>query len=306
MRRVSMATRDELIAALAGRYGKAGRIERGRILDEFVAVTGYHRKHATRVLRLRRTDARHAPRPGRRLYGEAVRQALVLLWEASDRVCGKRLKPLLPVLIEAMERHGRLELDPVVRAGVLAVSAATIDRALAPCREASGVGRRRRSAGLPSVRREIPVRTFADWQDPAAGFVEADLVVHSGPSTRGSYVQTLVLTDIASGWTECAPLLVREQHLLTEVLNKLTVEMPFALLGIDTNNDTIFINETLKVYCETRGIEFTLCRPYRKNDQAYVEQKNGAVVRRLVGYRRLEGWHGDGSGAVVAVAGKPR
>ena len=289
MRRVSMATRDELIAALVGRYSEAGRLERGRILDEFVAVTGYHRKHATRVLRLGRTDSRHAPRPGRRLYGEAVRQALILLWEASDRVCGKRLKPLLPVLIEAMEWHGRLELDPVVRTGVLAVSAATIDRALAPCREASGAGRRRRSAGLPSVRREIPVRTFADWQDPAVGFVEADLVVHSGPSTRGSYVQTLVLTDIASGWTECAPLLVREQHLLTEVLNKLTAEMPFALLGIDTDNDTVFINETVKVYCKARGIEFTRCRPYRKNDQAHVEQKNGAVVRRLVGYRRLEG-----------------
>jgi len=199
MRRVSMGTRDELIAALAGRYGEAGRIERGRILDEFVAVTGYHRKHAMRVLRSGPTGSRHGPRPGRRIYGEAVRAALILLWEASDRVCGKRLKALLPVLMEAMERHGRLELDPVVRAGVLAMSAATIDRALAPCREARGARRRWRSAGLPSVRREIPVRTFTDWSDPPPGFVEADLVVHSGPSTRSSYVQTLVLTDIASG-----------------------------------------------------------------------------------------------------------
>jgi hypothetical protein len=213
----------------------------------------------------------------------------MLLWEASDRVCGKRLKALLPVLVGAMERHSRLNLDPVVRAGVLAMSAATIDRALAPAREKSGAERRSRSATVSSVRRSIPVRTFTDWNDPAPGFVEADLVVHSGPSTRGSYVQTLVLTDIASGWTECAPLLVREQHLLTEVLKKLTAELPFALLGIDTDNDSVFINETLKGYCEANQIEFTRCRPYRKNDQAYVEQKNGAVVRRLVGYRRLEG-----------------
>ena len=162
MRRVSMGTRDELIAALAGRYGEAGRIERGRIHDEFVAVTGYHRKHAMRVLRSGPTGSRHGPRPGRQIYGEAVRAALILLWEASDRVCGKRLKALLPVLMEAMERHGRLELDPVVRAGVLAMSAATIDRALAPCREGRGARRRWRSAGLPSVRREIPVRTFTD------------------------------------------------------------------------------------------------------------------------------------------------
>ena len=119
---------------------------------------------------------------------------------------------------------------------------------------ASGARRRWRSAGLPSVRREIPVRTFTDWSDPPPGFVEADLVVHSGPSTRGSYVQTLVLTDIASGWTECAPLLVREQHLLTEVLEKLKAALPFALAGIDTDNDTVFINETLKAYCEANGI----------------------------------------------------
>jgi hypothetical protein len=284
-----MATRDELIAALCGRYGAAGRIERSRILDEFVAVTGYYRKHAMRALRSGPTGSRHGARPGRRIYGEAVREALILLWEASDRVCGKRLKALLPVLVDAMERHGRLELKPVVRAGILSMSAATIDRALAPCRETSGTRRRWRSAGVPSVRREIPVRTFTDWCDPPPGFVEADLVVHSGPSTRGSYVQTLVLTDITSGWTECAPLLVREQHLLIEVLEKLKGTLPFALVGIDTDNDTVFINETVKAYCEANRIEFTRCRPYRKNDQAYVEQKNGAVVRRLVGYRRPEG-----------------
>ena len=159
MRRVSMATRDELIAALSGRYGAAGRIERTRILDEFVAVTGYHRKHAMRVLQSRPMGSRHGPRPSRRIYGEAVREALILLWEASDRVCGKRLKALLPVLMDAMERHGRLELDPAVRAGVLAMSAATIDRALAPCREASGTRRRWRSAGLSACVEDVDLRT---------------------------------------------------------------------------------------------------------------------------------------------------
>jgi hypothetical protein len=153
MRRVSMATRDELITALSGRYCEAGRIDRGRILDEFVAVTGYHRKHAMRVLRSERTGSRNALRPGRRVYGEAVREALILLWEASDRVCGKRLKALLPVLIAAMERHGRLVLDPPVRTAITAMSAATIDRALAPCREASG--RRRRSRRGSNKRMEL-------------------------------------------------------------------------------------------------------------------------------------------------------
>ncbi|RWN76302.1 MAG: ISNCY family transposase, partial [Mesorhizobium sp.] len=140
-----------------------------------------------------------------------------------------------------------------------------------------------------ALRRSIPIRTSADWDDPAPGFVEADLVAHSGPSARGSFIQTLVLTDIATGWTECAPLLVREQTLLSTVLTELRKQLPFALLGLDTDNDTVFMNETLKAYCVAANIVFTRCRPYRKNDQAFVEQKNGAVVRRMVGYRRFEG-----------------
>jgi hypothetical protein len=113
----------------------------------------------------------------------------------------------------------------------------------------------------------VPVRTFDDWHDPPPGFVEADLVAHSGPVARGSFVQTLVLTDIATGWTECAPLLVREQRLLTEVLGELRKLLPFPLLGLDTDNDSVFMNETVRNYCQQVGIEFTRCRPYRKNDQ---------------------------------------
>ena len=133
------------------------------------------------------------------------------------------------------------------------------------------------------------MRTFSDWDDPPPGFAEADLVAHSGPVTRGSFVQTLVLTDVATGWTECAPVLYREQTLLREVLGEVRRRMPFELLGFDTDNDSVFINETLRDYCRDAGIVFTRCRPWRKNDQAFVEQKNGAVVRRIVGYRRLEG-----------------
>jgi hypothetical protein len=140
-----------------------------------------------------------------------------------------------------------------------------------------------------ALRRSIPIRTSADWGEPAPGFVEADLVAHSGPTSRGSYVQTLVLTDVATGWTECAPLLVREQTLLSAVLTELRKQLPFALLGLDTDNDSVFMNETLKAYCDHANIVFTRCRPYQKNDQAFVEQKDGAVVRRMVGYRRFEG-----------------
>jgi hypothetical protein len=289
MGQISMATRDELVVALAGRYAASNRKERGRILDEFAAVSGLHRKHAMRLLRAGQLGRQSGPRPARRLYNDAVREALIVTWEASDRVCGKRLRPLVPILVEAMERHGHLQLAPEVRAGLLAMSAATIDRALREAREPGGGRKRRRAPPSAAIRRSVPVRTFDGWDNPAPGFVEADLVAHSGPTAKGSYVQTLTLTDIATGWTECAPLLVREQKLLTEVLSEVRNQMPFALLGFDTDNDSVFMNETVKTYCDEAGLVFTRCRPYRKNDQAWVEQKNGAVVRHAVGYRRYEG-----------------
>ena len=284
-----MTTRDELVVALAGRYAVSNRNERGRILDEFTAVSGLHRKHAMRLLRAGQPDQRSGARPGRRLYNDAVREALIVIWEASDRICGKRLRPLVPILVDAMDRHGHLHLAPEVRMRLLAMSAATIDRALREIREPGGGRKRRHAPPSAAIRRGVPVRTFDGWDDPSPGFVEADLVAHSGPTAKGSYVQTLTLTDIATGWTECAPLLVREQKLLTEVLSVMRERMPFALLGLDTDNDSVFMNQTVKSYCEEAHLVFTRCRPYRKNDQAWVEQKNGAVVRRTVGYRRYEG-----------------
>ncbi|WP_005034010.1 ISNCY family transposase [Holophaga foetida] len=285
---VSKAVRGELIQAIRERYQLGTRSEKRRILDEFLALTGYHRKHAIRLL----TDA-HPVREGvypprERVYGKAVREALIVLWEASDRVCGKRLKALVPLLINALERHGHLYLDPEVRCRVLAASPATIDRILAPTRAAIG-GKLRRRPSTPAIRRNVPVRTFADWKEPKPGFMEADLVAHSGVSMAGSFVHTLVLTDVASGWTECVPLVVRSATLVVEAVARLREVLPFELLGMDVDNGTEFLNECLFTYCNENTIEFTRSRPYHKNDQAWVEQKNGAIVRKIVGYGRIEG-----------------
>lgn len=288
MRQVSMGAREELVAAIRGRYAAGNRAQKTRILDEFVAVTGFHRKHAMKLLRFKGSVEKIDPRRERRRYGEAVREAIVVMWEASDRICGKRLRPLIPVLVESMERHGHLSLDVAVRGQLLAMSAATIDRALQEIKTA-GNRYRRRSGASTALKRSIPIRTFADWGDPPPGYFEADLVAHCGTVASGSFIQTLVLTDIATGWTECAPLLVREQTLLTTVLHKVRAHLPMSMRGFDTDNDSVFINDTLREYCLETGVEFTRCRPYRKNDQAWVEQKNGAIVRRIVGYQRLEG-----------------
>ena len=288
MSTISAGTRQELVTAVADRYRQSTAAEKRLILDEFVALTGYHRKHAVRVLNGSAITPR--ARRGRRcVYDAAVTEGLIVLWEASDRMCGKRLKALLPTLVPALEHHGHLSLDPAVRERLLAGSAATVDRRLASARAVTAVQRRRRRSALNGLRGSVPVRTFGDWKDPAPGFVEADLVAHCGGTLSGSFVWSLVLTDIASGWTECVPLLVREARLVVDALDHLRGALPFPLRGIDTDNGSEFVNEVLVAFCREQGIEFTRSRPYRKNDQAWVEQKNGAVVRRMVGYGRLEG-----------------
>jgi hypothetical protein len=285
-----MTTRKELVAALQLRYSGATFGDRIRILDEFVALTGYHRKHAIRLLREKPGAAAKGTHERNRLYDEAVRQALTMLWEAADRVCGKRLKALIPKLVDAMERHGHLDLDPVIKAKLLEVSAATIDRMLANARlQIDGQRKRRKGVGS-AIRRSIPVRTFADWRDPPPGFFEIDMVEHCGGSkTDGEFVHTLTLTDIASGWTECVAMRTRNQMLVIEAFEKVAADLPFAMLGVDSDNDTAFMNQNVFDYCKGHGLEQTRSRAYKKNDQAWVEQKNGSVVRRLVGYGRLSG-----------------
>ncbi|SFU25868.1 integrase catalytic domain-containing protein [Paraburkholderia aspalathi] len=285
-----MTTRKELVAALQSQYRSATFGDRIRILDEFVALTGYHRKHAIRLLR-EQPGAAKGTRGRNRLYDEAVRQALTVLWEAADRVCGKRLKALIPKLVDAMERHGHLDLDSVIKAKLLEVSAATIDRMLANARAHIDGQRRRRTGGGSAIRRSIPVRTFADWRDPPPGFFEIDMVEHCGGSkTDGEFVHTLTLTDIASGWTECVAMRTRNQMLIIEAFDKVAAaELPFAMLGVDSDNDSAFMNQSVLDYCKGRGLVQTRSRAYKKNDQAWVEQKNGSVVRRLVGYGRLSG-----------------
>lgn len=182
-----------------------------------------------------------------------------------------------------------MTLPDDIRDSLLAVSTATIDRLLVLPRSRTNDHKHRHSLAVASIRRSIPIKTFADWHDPLPGYVEGDLVSHSGVNASGSFAHTLTITDIASGWTECVALVVRDGALIAEALSKLRMALPFPLRGFDTDNGSEFMNETISKYCKDNSIEFTRSRPYKKNDQAWVEQKNGSVVRRLVGYRRLEG-----------------
>ena len=224
---------------------------------------------------------------GRRIYEEAVRQALIVVWEASDRVCGKRLKAALPSMVQSLERHGHLDIDPHVRERLFSASASTIDRLLRPVRDKAGS--RRRQKRKRKVGSQVPVRTFTDWNEPRPGYLETDLVAHGGGVVSGAFIHSLVVTDVSSGWTEAMPLLAREQSLVVEGLEAISRVFPVPVRGIDSDNDSAFINETLVGYCADMGIEFTRSRAYRKNDQAWIEQKNGSVIRRFVGHERHSG-----------------
>ena len=147
-------------------------------------------------------------------------------------------------------------------------------------------GRRRPSGHSFAVRRSVPIRTFGDWNDPALGYLEVDFVAHCGVTLSGSFIQALVLTDVATGWTECVPVLTCDSALVIDAICTARGLFPFPVRGVDFDNDSTFMNERLVGWCVAHGVEVTRTRAYRKNDQAWVEQKNGAIVRRLVGYGR--------------------
>jgi hypothetical protein len=260
--------------------------EKGKILDEFTQVTGLHRKAAIRLLN-REVGSLSKKRGGRsKKYGSIVIDSLKALWEASDRLCSKRLKPFMPEILGVLRRHGELRVDGRTEAQLCGMSPATIDRLLKPYRKLGG---RRgltttRSGNL--LKNMIPIRTFTDWQENKPGFMEVDLVAHCGESADGFYHNTLCAVDVWSGWTECLPVWGKGQVRVRSAVHKVRLRLPFRMLGVDSDNGSEFINQCFYTYCNQEKITFTRSRAYKKNDSCHVEQKNGNVVRRLVGYDR--------------------
>ncbi|MBM3120028.1 MAG: transposase family protein [Chloroflexi bacterium] len=276
----------EYAQALRPRYCKATKEEKGKILDEFTQVTGFHRKAAIRLLnRVKRlTSARRRGR--KRKYAREVTEALRDVWEASDRLCSKRLKPFIPEMARVLRQHGEQRIDASLETQLCRISPSTIDRLLRPYRKLGG--RKPLSTTRPGslLKSAIPIRTFADWEDDRPGFMETDLVAHCGESAEGFYLSTLCAVDVASGWTECRPVWGKWQERVRQAVHHMRQRLPFPLLGIDSDNGSEFINQCFYKYCRDEKITFTRSRSYKKNDSCHVEQKNGNVVRRLVGYDR--------------------
>ena len=240
---------QELVATIRGRYQRASTKDKGRVLDEFTTITCHHRKHGIRLL-APSSDRVEDPSPskGQRVYDEAV----IVFWEAADLICRKRLQAAMPHVVEAMGRYGLLHLDLDLLQRLLAASAATDDRLLKLFRAKTGSRRKRRL----NPGRHISVRTFADWHRPSSDFLEIDPAAHCGDTLWGFFIDSLVATDVYTGWTEAVPLLAGEQSFVVAGLEAVGKQIPFPLQGIDSDHDSVFINETLTKYCADRGIEF--------------------------------------------------
>lgn len=285
---MSQRSKREVIEAIRPRYLKANKAGKQRILDELIATTGYHRKYAIRVFR-HGFKPKGLKKPGRRkVYQGEVVQALEKIWEIYGRICSKRLHPFLPEGVMVLERWHELSLSPEVKQLLLSMSRATIDRCLKKSRFTHPRHGLATTKPGSLLKHAIPIRTFTPWEDEHPGFLEIDLVAHCGPTTEGIYLHTLTATDLATGWTECLALPNKSQSAVSQAIGELRQGLPFPLLGLDSDNGSEFINATLYQYCLAEQITFTRSRPYQKNDQAHVEQKNWSVVRHTVGYDRLE------------------
>jgi hypothetical protein len=280
-------SRTKLLETLRKEYSQASAKRKKELLKTMLEATGYSKKHAIKLL-----NGADEPVQARRIrpsvYDDEVREALLLVWKASNMLCSKRLIPFMREFLTVLEATGHVALLPHVRQKLLAISAATMDRLLAPERQKLGKGFSLTRAGN-FLKKQIPIRTFAEWTESCPGFFEADLVAHCGGSTKGQFVQTLTLTDIHTQWTECIALMRRGEIEVIEALEERLSDIPFPVKGLDTDNGGEFINYLMLDWCSVREITFTRSRQYKKNDQAHVEERNGSVVRRLVGYDRLEG-----------------
>lgn len=284
-----MTERKAVTETTAVRYILEGKRGKSRILDELCANTGWHRNHARKALKAAlapKVVTPRSPRPVR--YGPEVIAALTVCWTVLGMPAGKRLAPMLAELVAVLRHFRELVVSDETAALLVSMSAATIDRRLADerarCKLRGHVGTKPGSL----LKAQIPVRTWAQWDDAVPGFVEIDTVFHDGGNRGGGHAFSLTVTDIATGWTENRSVPDRTAKCVLAALNHIAAAMPFPILGVDSDNGSEFINDEMFRWCTQRKITFTRSRPGNKNDGCHAEQKNWAVVRAVVGYYRYD------------------
>lgn len=296
-----MKQRQAVTSVTVQRYRKARKKVKQQILDEFCETTGYSRGYARFVLRNQGREVwlrgkrrvvgdihQRQQRVKPRYYDDDVVKTLVKVWELMNYLCGKRLVAIMPELINKLEHFGELRLPAVTREKLRQISAASVDRLLAAERRKQQLRARSHTKPGTLLKHQIPIRTFAEWDEDQPGFAEIDLVAHDGGLALGDFCQTLDLTDVCTDWTETEAVPNKAQVWVFEALQTIRARLPFPLRGLDSDNGSEFVNNELLRYCQREQITFTRARPYRKNDNCYVEQKNYSVVRQTVGYQRFD------------------
>ena len=304
---LNMKQKKAITAEVGARYIRANKKDKGKILDEFCATTGYNRKYAARALRLtpgriigygriggRKVKyvigkSKKTKRVRNRIYTHDVFLALKKIWAIFDFICSKRLAPFMAEAIEILTKHKEISLNLEVKQKLVKISESTIDRLLKPEKEAYRMGKGRKGTKPGSLlKKAIPIRTFADWNEKKPGFIEADLVGHDGGISSGDFAQSLNFVDILTGWDESSACINKAQKHVFEAIKKISDRFPFKIAGIDSDNGSEFINAHMLRYCIDNKITFTRSRSYKKNDSCFVEQKNYSIVRRAVGYLRYD------------------
>ena len=300
---LTMRQKKAVTKELRDRYQRASKKEKTMMLNEFIRLTGYNRSYACQILkkkervlgylniagkRIKYVADKKMKREKKRFYDKEVFIALKRTWIICDYICSKRLAPFLSEIIPVLEKYGEINLAAKVREKLFKISAATIDRLLVDTRKKYRIKGRSTTRPGSLLKKSIPIRTFADWDEKVPGFFEIDLVSHDGGAVRGDFIQSLNFTDIATGWVEMIAVKNKAQVWVFGGVEDIKERLPFSILELDSDNGSEFINAHLIRYCEKEHITFTRSRPYRKNDSCFVEQKNWSVIRRAVGYARYD------------------
>ncbi|MBI4811699.1 MAG: DDE-type integrase/transposase/recombinase [Ignavibacteriales bacterium] len=306
MKQLTFKERQIMTKAFAQRYQQATKKQKTLILNQFCSSTGYARAYASFLLHnwgrkvkltikgvrtiyefgtsKKKRTKRYRPR----LYDERVDKVLKQLWYIADGICGKRLAQFIRDTLHTLERFEEITVDYETRSKLLTISPATIDRHMASERKKSQLKGRSTTKPGTLLKHQIPIRTFSQWDEKKPGFVEIDLVSHEGGFFEGDNIYTLDVTDICTTWTETRAIKNKAQRWTFDALQHIITNLPFTLLGIDSDNGSEFINYHLLRYCLQHKLTFTRSREYRKNDNCFVEQKNFSIVRRTVGYYRYD------------------
>ena len=291
--RLTLKEKQAVTSKLKKKYNQASKTQKGEIIDWLVEVAGYNRKYAATLLRngnkKKAKPNKPSPRTGRPpKYDEEVFLALRRIWFTAGCICGKRLAPFLKELVPVLKKFGEIDVTDEVEEKLLNISPATVDRLLKPVKKALNFTGTSSTKPGTLLKSEIPIKTFSEWDDTEPGHLEIDLVAHCGGDLSGEFTYTLDVTDVATGWTETKAVKNKAQVWVFNALEKITDRLPFKVRGIDSDNGTEFINHHLLNYCKENEITFTRSRPYRENDNCFIEQKNWSVVRKTVGYRRYD------------------